>query len=135
MNKASILLGVNIDMLKPVGSIKFKRQDDDNQPVEENLKYTNDLENLEKEKIIVDWPGASEQSVYGKIDDNLENWTWIDAQYYAPHTESDYDEYVGSITVQQTGTFKVAFRFKTGDDNWVYADTDGVMVTHKPLHN
>ncbi len=50
-------------------------------------------------------------------------WEWTDANYNVDPDESN-DEYMGSLTVDQEGTYAYAFRFGV-DGRWVYCDLDG----------
>ncbi len=70
--------------------------------------------------------GIDAQVGYGPIgtDPSLDSgWDWIDANYNVDPDEAN-DEYMGSLTVAQEGTYAYAFRFGM-DGQWVYCDLDG----------
>lgn len=52
-----------------------------------------------------------------------DNWHWVPATYNVDPDEAN-DEYMGSLTVDQEGTYAYAFRFGM-NGQWTYCDRDG----------
>jgi len=78
--------------------------------------------------------GVAAQVGYGPSDTDPStdtNWQWFDAGYNTSVdglTQGDLanDEYMGSVTVAQAGTYSYAYRFsKDGGNSWLYCDQDG----------
>ena len=70
-------------------------------------------------------PGYLAQVGFGPLDSDptTEEWSWSPAMYSQDYGSNDV--YKGSVTVNNAGTYGLAYRFSADGNTWVYGDANG----------